>query len=112
MQRIYLGPGGVKSLVSYFSVPKGEDDVRVVFQGSKSRLNAALWAPPFALPTIDSLLPMLEVGTSQGDIDMGEMFYNYLLDPTIRPYCGVDTNPYLKSDGVPSVCNGCAGSIV
>jgi hypothetical protein len=38
---------------------------------------------------------MLEPGTWQGDIDVGEQFYNYLLHPDVRPYCSVDVNPYL-----------------
>ncbi len=79
-------------------MPKGEDDVRIVFDGSKSGLNAAIWAPSFTLPTVESLLPMLEPGTWQGDIDVGEMFYNYMLDPSIRAYCGVDVDPYLRKE--------------
>ncbi len=40
---------------------------------------------------------MLEPGTWQSDIDVGEQFYNYLLHPSIRPYCGIDVDPYLRS---------------
>lgn len=96
IERGYLGPGEVKSLVNYFSVPKGEDDIRVVFDGSKFGLNTALWAPPFALPTVDSLLPTLDIGTWHGDIDVREMFYNYLLDPEIQPFCSLHANPYFQ----------------
>jgi len=28
--------------------------------------------------------------TYYGDIDLGEMFLNYILDPKLRPYAGVD----------------------
>lgn len=94
----YLVPGSVSSLIKYFTVPKGDTDVRVVFDGTKSGLNNAMWAPTFTLPTVDSLLPMLEPGTWQGDIDVGEMFYNYLLHPDVRAFCGVDINPYFKDD--------------
>lgn len=97
--RDYLSSGTVHSLVSYFTVPKGEDDVRVIFDGTKSGLNNALWAPTFCLPTVDSILPMLEPGTWQADIDVGEMFYNFMLDPMIRPFCGVDVHPYLGESG-------------
>jgi hypothetical protein len=24
------------------------------------------------------------------DIDVGEMFYNFMLDPKLHPYCGID----------------------
>jgi len=99
LSRDYLSSGTAHSLVSYFTVPKGEDDVRVVFDGTKSGLNNALWAPTFCLPTVDSILPMLEPGTWQADIDVGEMFYNFMLDPMIRPFCGVDVHPYLGESG-------------
>jgi hypothetical protein len=85
----------VTGLVSYFTVPKGDSDVRVVFDGTKSGLNDVIWTPTFGSPTIDSLLPMLEPGTWQGDIDVAEQFYNYMLDPHVQPYCGVDVTPYL-----------------
>jgi hypothetical protein len=96
VQRGYLAPGSIQSLIKYFPVAKGEDDVRMVFDGSKLGLNSAIWAPSFTLPTFDSLLPMLDVGTWQANIDIIEMFYNYLLDPAIQPYCGVDIVPYLR----------------
>lgn len=83
------------SLVSYFAVPKGDSDVRVVFDGTKSGLSKALWAPSFCLPTVDSVTPMLEPGSWQADIDVGEMFYNFMLDPQVRPFCGVDATPYM-----------------
>jgi len=96
--RDYLSAGTVNSLVSYFSVSKGESDVRLVFDGTKSGLNEVLWAPTFCLPTVDSVTPMLEPGSWQADNDVGEMFYNYMLDPSLRPYCGVDGSPYLSKE--------------
>ena len=62
IDRGYVANGKVNSLISYFAVPKGESDVRLVFDGTKSGLNAALWAPSFHLPTVDSLLPALTPG--------------------------------------------------
>jgi hypothetical protein len=97
--RRYIVPGSVNSLISYFSVPKGELDIRLVFAGTKSGLNSKIWAPSFCLPSVDSLLPMLEPGTWQSDIDVGEQFYNFLLHPSIRPYCGIDVDPYLWPEG-------------
>jgi hypothetical protein len=72
--RGYIAPGTVRSLINYFAVPKGDTDLRLVFDGTKSGLNAALWAPSFHLPTVDSLLPALTSGSWQGDIDIAEMF--------------------------------------
>jgi len=86
--------GAVTSLISYFSVPKGDSDIRLVLDGTKSGLNSALWAPSFHLPTVDSLLPALQPGSWQGDIDIGEMFYNYGLHPSLQAYCGLDVQEY------------------
>jgi hypothetical protein len=97
MRRGYIAPGNVISLISYFAVPKGDSDICLVFDGTNLGLNSKLWAPPFCLPSIESLLPMLEPGTWQSDIDVGEQFYNYLLHPTIRPFCGIDVDPYLQT---------------
>lgn len=43
VDRDYIGPGSVVSLMDYFDVPKGEDDVRIVYNGSSSGLNDILW---------------------------------------------------------------------
>lgn len=92
----YVSKGPVLGLTSYFTVPKGDGDVRVVFDGTKSGLNASIWSPSFGLPSSSSLLATLEPGTWMADIDVGEMFYNFLLDPKLRPYCGVDLKPYCQ----------------
>ena len=44
----------VESIMYMFDVAKG-DDIRMVYDGSKSGLNNCLWAPWFALPTIDTM---------------------------------------------------------
>ncbi len=88
--RDYVSKGLVKSLTGYFAVPKGLDDIRVVYDATKCGLNDALWAPNFWLPTIDTILRNADLDAWFGDIDLGEMFLNYPLDPNIRPYAGVD----------------------
>jgi hypothetical protein len=50
--RGYISPGIVESLTAFFAVPKGEDDIRLVYNGSMSGLNSSLWVPCFFLPTI------------------------------------------------------------
>jgi len=54
--RRYIAKGTVVSLTSFFSVPKGEDDIRMVYDGTKSGLNAAMWVPRFGLLTIETHL--------------------------------------------------------
>jgi hypothetical protein len=95
LNRSYIETGPITSLISYFTVPKGEDDVRLVFDGTKSGLNAIIWSPTFTLPTVDTLLSIVEPGSFQCDIDIGEQFYNFMLDPNVQPYAGVDLTPYL-----------------
>ena len=41
----YIGEGSVKSLTSFFAVPKGESDIHIVYDLSACGLNEALWAP-------------------------------------------------------------------
>ena len=84
----------VKSLTGFFAVPKGESDIRMVYDATKCGLNAALWAPNFGLPTIDTVLRNADNQTWFGDIDLGEMFLNYFLDEDLQPYAGLD----LKSE--------------
>jgi hypothetical protein len=40
--RGYVQPGYVRALTSFFSVPKGEEDIRLVYNGTKSGLNDCL----------------------------------------------------------------------
>jgi len=95
-ERKYVCPGPVKSLTSYFSVPKGDRDIRLVYDASKSGLNSRLWSPSFHLPTVEALVRTMSSETWMGDLDLGEMFHNFPLDISLRPYCGIDTTPYFS----------------
>jgi len=94
-QKSYIGRDYIRSLTGYFAVPKGPTDVRMVYDATKSGLNAALWVPSFALPSTETLLDLLDSNSWMGDLDMGEMFLNFPLDVRLRPYCGIDLGPYL-----------------
>ena len=78
--RGYLEKGYVQSLINCFAVPKGESDIRLVYDGSKSMLNSVVWAPNFYLPNIDTLLGSCTPKTWFADLDLGEMFLNYNLN--------------------------------
>jgi hypothetical protein len=67
----YFEYGLILSLTFFFSVPKGDTDIQMVYNGTSSGINAHLWAPWFALPTIYDLALALEVGTFIGDSDIG-----------------------------------------
>jgi hypothetical protein len=97
--RRYVADGYVVSLTSFFDVPKGDDDIRIVYDGSVSGLNDALWVPRFALSTSNTHLRAVEEGTYMGDLDVGECFLNFMLHPTLRPYAGVDFTLFFPTVG-------------
>jgi hypothetical protein len=88
----------VKSLTTFCGVPKGEDDMRVVCDGSLPGLNAALWCPWFILLNTNSHLRTVEPGTFMSDVDIAEMFLNFFLDWYLRKYAGVDLKSYFGDD--------------
>jgi hypothetical protein len=89
-KRRYVLLGFVKSLTSFFSVPKGDDDVRMVYNGTVSRLYDSIWVPRFLLPTVETHLRAVDEGTHMADVDVGECFLNFILHPEIREIAGVD----------------------
>ena len=90
-KRGYIAPTpGIKSLTSFFSVPKGEDDIRMVYDGTKSGLNAALFSPWFGLGNVNAMLRSMEGKTWSADNDFGEMFLNFWVHPELRCYTGID----------------------
>ena len=80
----------VLSVTSFFDVPKGKDDICMVYNATSSGLNHAVWAPWFSLPTVETHLQAVDPGTFMGDCDIGEMFLNFMLDVEVRPFAGVD----------------------
>jgi len=93
----------VKSLTSFFAVPKAGTGIRVVYDATQCGLNDALWAPNFFLPMVDSILRNACRSTWFGDINLGGMFLNYALDLDIRQYAGVDITK-LEAEKVGSTC--------
>jgi hypothetical protein len=99
IQRGYLRPvrkGELRSLMHYFSVPKGDNDIRMVYDGSKCKLNAATFAPWFAVPTSSTLERTVTPDTIQGDNDFGDMFLNFQLHEEMQKYTGVDARDLLN----------------
>ena len=90
IHRGYISAGPVQSLTGFFPVPKGQSDIRLVYDASKCGLNDTIWAPSFWLPTIDTTLAQVPINGYMADIDLGEMFLNFPLDEKIRSLTGVD----------------------
>ena len=67
-----------------------QEDVRMVYDGTKSGLNSCIWVPRFPLPTVGTYLRAVEAGTFMGDMDVGEMFLNFVLHESMQALCGID----------------------
>ena len=92
----YISEGFVESLSTFFHVPKGDQDIRIVYDMTKCGINACLWSPRFYLPTPDAVFDSIEYNSWMGDIDQGEMFLNYFADPGLLKYLGVDVTDVVK----------------
>eukprot|EP00956_Cyclotella_meneghiniana_P029273 scaffold70321_cov60-Cyclotella_meneghiniana.AAC.2 len=112
VHRRYLEFGFVDSIVPRFGVPKGDDDIRLVWDATRCGANETLWAPSFWMPTFrtisDLIIKRLPCSVSeyfegkipsspsssdwrvphQSDMDVGEMFLNYLLHFSERHFFG------------------------
>lgn len=94
--RRYIEEGLVRSLTHYFYVAKGLEDIRMVYNGTSCGLNDIIWAPHFGLPTVKQTTRSLLPGYSQCDMDIGEMFLNFLLHEKLKEMAGVDIR-YVRS---------------
>lgn len=91
-KRFYLESSGhhVSNLLSFFSVPKGETDIRVVCDGTSCGLSNTLWAPNFFLPSATSAAMLLTFGTWMADMDFGEMFHNFPMEERMQRCSAVE----------------------
>jgi hypothetical protein len=94
----YISLGTVASGTHYFSVPKGLDDICMVYNGTSCGLNNVLWAPRFGLPMVKQTLRALLPGYLQCDLDVGEQFSNYYLHEELRQHLGVDVRKLRLTD--------------
>lgn len=83
----------VRNLVDMFTVPKGESDVRMIFNGTSGGLTDSIWAPSFYLPSATSMVRIMNFNYEVVDIDLGEMFNNFPLCELLSIYSGVDLTP-------------------
>ena len=91
---LYVKPTQAKSEIDCFWVPKGDDDLRIVYNGTSCGLNPVYWAPWFDLPTVHSQLRALLPGYSTGDADIGDMFHNFMQHPSVAPFIGINIIKY------------------
>ena len=91
----YIKKGLFFILTSFFSVPKGTEDIGMVFDATLSGLNHSIWGPNFMFPSMGSLIFMVGPKLHMFNLDVGEMFYNFQLFLVLANYCEVDLGSYL-----------------
>lgn len=92
----YVDSGHISSFVPLFWVPKGLDDVRVVYNGAKSGLNKVMWAPNFPLPNDEQLLRMKVSNTWNVDLDVSDHFLDLMIPNILSSSVGIDLTPIYK----------------
>ena len=80
----------VKNFIDSFHIPKGEDDIRMVLNGTSCGVNKALFASNFWLPYSSTMTRVLHYGYKVVDLDIGECFLNFNLHADLVPYSGID----------------------
>lgn len=99
LDRRYLGGGITKSLTAFFDVPKGSDDIRMVYDDTVNGFNDSIEVPKFGMPTLRSHLRAMSPGHYMVDADVGECFLSFYLHSTLQPLVGVDMTKYIPIDG-------------
>jgi hypothetical protein len=89
---------GVTSLMHFFSAMKGDLDIRMVYNGTKSGLNAATWIPWFAIPSSAALERIVTKESVQVDNDYEDMFLNFKLHDDLRKFTGVDVSGFYQGE--------------
>ena len=95
----YIKVRSVVSLICYFYVKKGLYNIRMVYNGTGFGLNDSIWALHFGLPTVRHTFRSMLSGYSQYNLDIGEMFPNFLLNDTMKEMPGVDIR-YVRSKAI------------
>ena len=86
----FVSSSSVKNFVDFFHVPKGNDDIRMVLNGTSCGLNDAIFAPNFWLPYAPTMTRLLHYGYRYVDIDIGECFLNYNIWQPLVNYSALD----------------------
>jgi hypothetical protein len=60
----------------------------MVYDGTKSGLNDVIWVPRFLLSMVDTLLRAVDYGTYMSNMDICEMFLNFVLHESMQALCG------------------------
>ena len=73
-----------------FYILKRTDNIFMVHDMAKLGMNATLYVPWFALPTVDTISRWVISRSLLANNDYRYMFLNFPLHPDLEKYCGVD----------------------
>ena len=93
--RGYITEEVILALPSLFYVPKGTDDIRMVFDATVSGISNYVWAPNLMFQSMGSLNMMMVPEMHMVDLYAEEKFYNFRNSSVLAKYCGVDLGSYL-----------------
>ena len=82
----------VKNVIDFFAVKKGENDIRVVYNGASCGLNTATWCSNFWLPTSTTLTCLLSYDYKVVDVDIEEIFPNFPIHNSLKNMVGTRGN--------------------
>ena len=61
----------------------------MVYNGTHSGLNGVLWAPHFTVTIMSTHFSAIQHGSNIGNIDIGDMFLNLMINNSLRNFFGV-----------------------
>ena len=88
--RYYIYWGTVLILTYLFYVPKGQEDIRLVYDLTTTGLNDEFWAPKFWMPFVDNIIDVATKLQWFRDIYAADMFHIYNISESLKPYACVD----------------------
>ena len=65
------------------------DEIRMIYDTTKSGLNDAVWNHWFTIPSVEPHLKSVNAGTCMSNCDVGKMFFNFMLELSLRLHAGV-----------------------
>jgi hypothetical protein len=94
-RRYNLEPGeAVFSLTSFIAIPKGENDIRMINDGTQSGLNENIWVPQFPLLMVNTHLRVVSLTTWMSNMDTREMFFKFIIHVSMQvlAVCAIQLN--------------------
>ena len=74
------------------------NEVRIVYNGTKSGLNDSVYVPLFSMPMVGIYLQSVKAGTYMSDYDVDEIILNFMLEPSVSPHAGVNLSQYFLKE--------------